>query len=82
MHQTVILTIGFFVVLWSIPDSLKFLVISTSSLALILTAYEFAIRRNNALRFLFGMRMRAKPISTGTPTLESRGEETLSHSRS
>jgi peptidoglycan/LPS O-acetylase OafA/YrhL len=67
LHQTVILTVGFFVVRWVIPDSVKFLAIAASSFALILAVYEFAIRRNNVLRFLFGMRMRPRP----TPTKEA-----------
>jgi peptidoglycan/LPS O-acetylase OafA/YrhL len=56
LHQTVILTIGFFVVRWAIPDLAKFVVIAASSFAIIVAIYEFAIRRHNAMRFLFGMK--------------------------
>jgi len=65
LHQTVILSIGFFVVRWSVPDLIKFLAISASSLGLILAIYEFAIRRNNVMRFLFGMRMQPRPTMRG-----------------
>ncbi len=56
LHQTVLLTIGFFVVRWEIPDPLKWLVIAASSFAAIMLAYEYLIRRVNLLRFLFGMK--------------------------
>jgi peptidoglycan/LPS O-acetylase OafA/YrhL len=60
LHQTVIISIGFFVVQWSIGIPLKYLIISTSSFAAIMAIYELLVRRFNALRFLFGMRLRRK----------------------
>lgn len=56
LHQTVILSIGYVVVQWAIPDLLKFVVIALASLMLIVTIYEFLIRRNNLMRVMFGMR--------------------------
>ncbi len=56
MHQSVLLTVGFWVVRWQAPDLLQWAVISAISLALCLAFYEFLIRRHNLLRFLFGMR--------------------------
>ena len=56
MHQTVLLVVGYFVVRWAVPDLLKFGVISLSSFVLILIVYEFAIRRSNLPRVLFGMK--------------------------
>jgi glucans biosynthesis protein C len=56
LHQTVLLLVGYYVVRWSIPDPLKWLVIAVISFALIIATYEYLIRRNNALRFLFGMK--------------------------
>lgn len=56
MHQTVLLTVGYWVVRWQIPDLLKWATIATVSLAICLALYEFLIRRHNLLRFLFGMR--------------------------
>ena len=54
LHQTVILTIGYFVVRWTIPDLAKFVIIAASSFAVIVAFYEFIVRRHNAVRFLFG----------------------------
>lgn len=56
MHQTVLLTVGYWVVRWQIPDLLKWATICTVSLAICFALYEFLIRRRNVLRFLFGMR--------------------------
>ncbi len=56
MHQTVLLCVGYFVVQWQIPDLVKYVLIAASSFPVILALYEFAIRRANVLRFLFGMK--------------------------
>lgn len=56
MHQTVLLTVGYVVVRWSIPDLAKWALIGGVSLAVCLGLYEFLIRRHNVLRFLFGMK--------------------------
>lgn len=56
MHQTVLLTVGYWVVRWDIPDLAKWIIIVGSSLTICLALYEFLIRRNNVLRFLFGMK--------------------------
>ncbi len=61
LHQTVRLSIGFFVVQWPIPDLLKYVIIATSSFAVIMGLYEFLVRRFNLLRFLFGMKALQKP---------------------
>jgi glucan biosynthesis protein C len=60
----VILSVGYFVVQWAIPDLLKFVIIATISFAIIMLLYEFLVRRFNVLRFLFGMRplKRAAPL--------------------
>jgi glucans biosynthesis protein C len=58
LHQTVILTIGYFVVRWAVPDIAKFAIIAASSFVLVVATYEYVIRRNNPLRFLFGMKLR------------------------
>jgi hypothetical protein len=62
MHQTVLLTVGYYVVRWPIPDPLKWLLIMSLSLAICLVLYEFLVRRFNLLRFLFGLR----PLSKAT----------------
>jgi surface polysaccharide O-acyltransferase-like enzyme len=62
LHQTVLLGVGYFVVQWHIPDLAKWLIIFVSSFAIIMCLYEYLVRRNNVLRFLFGM----KPIKAAT----------------
>jgi len=56
MHQTVLLTIGYCVVPWAIPDLLKWAVISLTAFVTIIVLYGGLVRPNNLLRFLFGMR--------------------------
>ena len=60
LHQSVILTVGFWVVRWNIPDMAKFVVIAVVSFGFITGFYEFCIRRNNVMRFLFGMKVRPR----------------------
>jgi len=67
MHQTVLLTVGYFVTRWPIPDLLKFVVISGSSFLIIAVVYEFLIRRINVLRVAFGMKPRPKQVVTVQP---------------
>jgi peptidoglycan/LPS O-acetylase OafA/YrhL len=71
MHQTVLLCVGYFVVQWQIPDLLKYGIIAPSSFAIILALYEFAVRRVNVLRFLFGMR----PLPKSEVILIARGTQ-------
>jgi peptidoglycan/LPS O-acetylase OafA/YrhL len=56
LHQPVLLSVGYFIVQWSIPAALKFLLIDAFSLIIIMTVYELVIRRLNLLRVLFGMK--------------------------
>ena len=68
MHQTVLLSVGYFIVQLAIPDLLKWFVIAVTSFALITGAYEFLVRRFNVLRFLFGMKLlRREPAPVITP---------------
>jgi glucan biosynthesis protein C len=64
LHYTVIVSLGYFVVQWSIPDGLKFVLILTVSFLVCMGLYEFLIRRNNLLRILFGMKPKQR-IPTG-----------------
>lgn len=59
-HQTVLLSVGYFVLQWAIPVWLRWLLIAVLSFATIMLLYEGLVRRNIALRFLFGMKPRAK----------------------
>jgi len=64
LHQTVLLCVGYFVVQWAIPDLLKWATILVISLPIIMVLYEFLVRRFNAMRFLFGMKLKPKaPIA-------------------
>jgi glucans biosynthesis protein C len=58
LHQSVIVTLGYFIVRWPIPDWLKFIILLPSSFGVVTLLYEYLVRRNNLLRFLFGMKMR------------------------
>ena len=67
LHQTVIVTLGYFVVQWAVPDGLKVLFILTVSFLVTVGLYEFLVRRFNLLRFLFGM----KPKQRGATDVRS-----------
>ena len=58
LHQTIIISIGFFVVQWDTGIWLKYLTISTTSFITIMLIYDLLVRRINVLRFLFGMRLK------------------------
>jgi glucan biosynthesis protein C len=76
LHQTVIISVGFFVVRWAIPDLAKFAIIATSSFATIMLLYEFLVRRFNLLRFLFGMRLLKQAAPLMARPIESVPEKT------
>jgi Acyltransferase family len=61
LHQTVIISLGYIVVQWSIPDLLKWVIILIASFAISIGLYEYLIRRFNLLRLLFGMKLLPKP---------------------
>jgi len=59
-HQTVLLMVGYFVLQWGLPEVLEWAVIVAISFVIIMALYEFAVRRVNILRILFGMKMLVK----------------------
>lgn len=69
LHQTVLLVVGFFVLQWQIPSFAQWLLIASTSFAIIMGIYEFLVRRVNVLRFLFGM----KPLLK-SPTVQAQLE--------
>jgi len=75
LHQTVLLVVGFFVVQWRMPAVAKWLVIAPVSFVLVMGIYELLVRRINALRFLFGMKVLRKkavvPSQRVVPAVES-----------
>ena len=56
LHQSILFVVGFYVLNWSIPDLLKWVIILIVTFAIIMVLYEFLIRRINLLRVLFGMK--------------------------
>jgi len=69
LHQTVVLSLAFFVVRWAVPDLVKFLSILSASFLIVMVLYEFLVRRINVLRFLFGMKV--LPRRAAVPVSES-----------
>jgi hypothetical protein len=78
LHQTVIVTLGYFIVRWPIPDWLKFIILLLSSFGVVMLLYEYLVRRNNLLRFLFGMKMRPRAV-VETPLEAVSAAQTGSH---
>jgi len=57
-HQTVILSIGWFVIQWDLHLAWKLIVVTVTSFVVTLGLYEMLVRRFNIVRFFFGMRPR------------------------
>lgn len=64
LHQTIIISIGYYVIQWSTGVGIKYLIISVSSFISIMLIYEILVRRINVFRFLFGMRWQRNPKAT------------------
>lgn len=56
LHQTILLTVGYFVMTWKIHDAIKWVTVFTSSFIVILSICMLFIRKSEFLRFLFGMK--------------------------
>ncbi len=56
LHQTVLVTIAFYIVRWNVGVMTKFWMISTASLVVTIALYEVLIRRFNIPRFLLGLK--------------------------
>lgn len=56
LHQTVLLGIGYFVMAWDIHDAIKWAIVFTISFIVIITLYNFLVRKLDLFRFLFGMK--------------------------
>jgi peptidoglycan/LPS O-acetylase OafA/YrhL len=56
LHQTILLSIGYFVMTWKIHDAIKWVTVFTSSFIVILTICMLFVRKFEFLRFLFGMK--------------------------
>jgi hypothetical protein len=58
LHQTVIVVLAYFLIGWKAGVMAKYAVLFLTTFAIMAAAYELAIRRLPALRFLFGMKSR------------------------
>lgn len=56
IHQTIMVALGYYIVQWPMPLSIKCLVLILLSVAIILSVYHFFIRKTRVTRFLFGMK--------------------------
>ncbi|MGG6267778.1 acyltransferase family protein [Leptolyngbya sp. AN03gr2] len=56
LHQTVLVSIAFYVVRWNAAVMTKFWTISTATVVVTIALYELFIRRFNLVRFLFGLK--------------------------
>ncbi|KAM3093134.1 acyltransferase family protein [Phormidesmis sp. 146-35] len=56
LHQSVLVTISFYVVQWKIGVVEKFLIISTATVVITIVLYDLTIKRLNWIRFLFGLK--------------------------
>jgi len=59
VHQTLIVTIGFYVIKWNTGVALKYFFIAIATLVSCLAIYE-VIRRTSVTRFLFGLKQKRK----------------------
>lgn len=58
LHQTIIVTIGFYIANWETSVMAKYLILSTLSFVVIIAIYDLLIKRVDLLRFLFGMKVK------------------------
>ena len=66
LHQPVIVILGYVIRTWDMSIGVKYLILSVTAFAVIMLVYEFAVRRFNLPRFLFGMH----PQPTRQPTAQ------------
>ncbi|MFB0565282.1 MAG: acyltransferase [Candidatus Aminicenantaceae bacterium] len=59
LHQTIIVTIAFFMISWQAGVWVKYIVLAVSSFTGIVILYDLLVRRFNPIRFLFGMRSKS-----------------------
>ena len=67
LHQTIIVTIAFFVVQWGLGVAGKYAIIVALSFAGTVLVYDILVRRTNVTRFLFGMKPRPKKLREAAP---------------
>ncbi len=73
LHQTVLVTVAFFVVQWGLGVGAKYAIIVALSFAGTVLAYDILVRRTNITRFLFGMKPRTKKVEDTIPNKPATG---------
>jgi surface polysaccharide O-acyltransferase-like enzyme len=68
LHETVVVTIAYFILTWELAPGVQFLLISTASLVVTLLLYDFGVRRSPVTRLLFGL----KPVRRVVPGVAKR----------
>ncbi|MCX5815123.1 MAG: acyltransferase family protein [Proteobacteria bacterium] len=58
LHQTVIVTIGFYLAHWETSVVVKYITLGALSFTVIIAMYDLLIKRVKVLRFLFGMKVK------------------------
>jgi len=56
LHQTVIVSVGYFIRDWQLAVFPKYLFLAAVSFIIIMVLYEFIVKRVNVLRYVFGMK--------------------------
>ena len=56
LHQTVIVTFGFYLAHWETSVMVKYVTLAALSFTVIIAMYDLLIKRVKVLRFLFGMK--------------------------
>ena len=68
LHQTVLMAVAYYVLQRGLPDVIEWAVVVVIAFAVIMTIYEFMVRRFNAMRFLFGMKtLKRRELVTSRP---------------
>jgi glucan biosynthesis protein C len=56
LHETVVVTIAYFILAWELAPGVQFLLISTASLVVTLLLYDLGVRRSPVTRLLLGLK--------------------------
>jgi peptidoglycan/LPS O-acetylase OafA/YrhL len=56
LHQPIVVAVAYFVVGWTAPMLVKYLVIVVVSFVVVFAVYDLVVRRTRPTRFLFGIR--------------------------
>ncbi len=71
LHMPIVTVVGMYVISFSIPWALKFVLIIVIALALTVGVYELAVRRFRVTRLLFGLKPRPRRTDESAPRLST-----------